>query len=114
MIRDAASVVAVDAHIVDYAFARVAVLDRPPMYVIPNGYDEDDFRGTVPADLPGVFHRAHRPAPALAAPALGRAVAGPARAAGPARGPGGTPRLADRGPSTTGRAADLAAPTRTG
>lgn len=52
MIRDAAAVVAVDAHIVDYAFSRVAVLDRPPMYVIPNGYDEDDFRGTVPADLP--------------------------------------------------------------
>jgi glycosyltransferase involved in cell wall biosynthesis len=52
MIRDAAAVVAVDAHIVDYAFSRVAVADRPPMYVIPNGYDEDDFRGTAPAALP--------------------------------------------------------------
>jgi glycosyltransferase involved in cell wall biosynthesis len=52
MLRDAAAVVAVDAHIVDYAFSRVAVADRPPMYVIPNGYDEDDFRGAVPADLP--------------------------------------------------------------
>ena len=52
MVRDAAAVVAVDAHIVDYAFSRVAVADRPPLYIIPNGYDEDDFRGTAPAALP--------------------------------------------------------------
>ena len=52
MIRDAAGVVAVDAGLVEYAFARLAPDDRPPLHVIQNGYDEDDFRGAVPAELP--------------------------------------------------------------
>jgi glycosyltransferase involved in cell wall biosynthesis len=52
MIRDAAAVVTVDAHFVDHAFARLAPDDRPPLHVIQNGYDEDDFRGAMPAELP--------------------------------------------------------------
>jgi hypothetical protein len=52
MIRDAGAVVTVDARLVDHAFARLAPDDRPPLHVIQNGYDEDDFRGTMPAELP--------------------------------------------------------------
>jgi hypothetical protein len=52
MIRDAAAVVAVDAGLVDHAFARLAPDDRPPLHVIQNGYDEDDFQGVRPAELP--------------------------------------------------------------
>jgi hypothetical protein len=52
MIRDAAAVVAVDARLVDHAFARLAPDDRPPLHVIQNGYDEDDFHGVMPAELP--------------------------------------------------------------
>ena len=52
MIRDAGAVVAVDARLVDHAFARLAPDDRPPLHVIQNGYDEDDFHGAMPAELP--------------------------------------------------------------
>jgi hypothetical protein len=52
MVADAAAVVAVDAQLVSHAFARIAAAARPPLYVIQNGYDEDDFRGAVPAQLP--------------------------------------------------------------
>jgi glycosyl transferase family 4 len=52
MIRDAAAVVTVDAHLVDHAFARLTPAERPPLHVIQNGYDEDDFHGATPAELP--------------------------------------------------------------
>lgn len=52
LIRDAAAVVTVDSRFVERAFARLARADRPALHVIQNGYDEDDFRGAVPADLP--------------------------------------------------------------
>ena len=87
MIRDAGAVVAVDARLVDHAFARLAPDDRPPLHIIQNGYDEDDFHDAMPAELPGVLDRAHRPASALAAAALGRAGARAARAAGAPRPP---------------------------
>lgn len=68
MIRDAAAVIAVDACIVTHAFARLAPDDRPPLHVIQNGYDEDDFHDTVPAELPpfsivhsGQLRRSPRP-----------------------------------------------------
>jgi hypothetical protein len=52
MIRDAGAVVAVDARLVEHAFARLAPDDRPPLHIIQNGYDEDDFHGAMPAELP--------------------------------------------------------------
>ena len=52
MIRDAAAVVTVDPHIVEHALTRIPVADHPPCHVIQNGYDEDEFRGVVPASLP--------------------------------------------------------------
>jgi hypothetical protein len=52
MIRDAAAVVAVVPHIVEQAFARLRPTDRPPLTIIQNGYDEDDFNGVRPAELP--------------------------------------------------------------
>jgi hypothetical protein len=52
MIRDAAAVVAVDPHIVEHALTRIPPADRPPCHVIQNGYDEEDFRGAMPAPLP--------------------------------------------------------------
>jgi glycosyltransferase involved in cell wall biosynthesis len=52
MIRDAAAVVAVDARLVEHAFARLPPDAWPPLHVIQNGYDEDDFRGAMPAELP--------------------------------------------------------------
>jgi glycosyltransferase involved in cell wall biosynthesis len=68
MVADAAAVVAVDARIVEHVFARIEPANRPPLYVIPNGYDEEDFHGTVPADLPpfsivhtGQLRRSPRP-----------------------------------------------------
>jgi glycosyltransferase involved in cell wall biosynthesis len=68
MIRDAAAVVAVDGRIVEHALSRIALADRPPLHVIQNGYDEDDFRDTVPAQLPpfsivhtGQLRRSPRP-----------------------------------------------------
>ena len=68
MIRDAAAVVTVDPHIIEHALARIPIADHPPSHVIQNGYDEDDFRGVVPASLPacsivhtGQLRRAPRP-----------------------------------------------------
>lgn len=68
MIRGAAAVIAVDAHIVEHAFARIVPAERPPRHVIQNGYDEDDFRGVLPANLPpfsivhtGQLRRSPRP-----------------------------------------------------
>src|SRR5215203_1679564 len=68
MIRDAAAVVAVQASLVEHALARIAPADRPPLHVIPNGYDEDDFRDALPAELPhfsivhtGQMRRSPRP-----------------------------------------------------
>jgi hypothetical protein len=52
VLADAAAVVTVDPQMVASALARVREGDRPPLYVIQNGYDEEDFEGTVPADLP--------------------------------------------------------------
>ena len=53
MVRDAAAVVAVDGRMVEHAFERLRESDRPPCHVIPNGYDEEDFRGAEPRGLPG-------------------------------------------------------------
>lgn len=68
MIRGAAAVVAVDGRIVEHALSRIVPADRPPLHVIQNGYDEDDFRGAVPAELPpfsivhtGQLRRSPRP-----------------------------------------------------
>jgi hypothetical protein len=68
MMRDAAAVVAVDARIVEHALARIPPAARPPLHVIQNGYDEDDFRGVAPAELPrfsmvhtGLLRRSPRP-----------------------------------------------------
>jgi hypothetical protein len=68
VVADAAAVVAVDARIVEHVFARMARAARPPLHVIQNGYDEDDFRGAVPAELPpfsivhtGQLRRSPRP-----------------------------------------------------
>jgi hypothetical protein len=52
LIRDAAAVVAVDPQMVHHAFERLPADDRPPLYAIQNGYDEEDFRGVPPAELP--------------------------------------------------------------
>jgi glycosyltransferase involved in cell wall biosynthesis len=68
MIRGAAAVVTVDPHLIEHALARILPADRPPVHVIQNGYDEDDFRGAVPAELPpfsivhtGQLRRSPRP-----------------------------------------------------
>jgi glycosyltransferase involved in cell wall biosynthesis len=83
LLRDAAAVVTVDARLVAQAFERIAPPDRPPCHVIQNGYDEDDFAGTLPAPLPpfsivhtGQLRRSPRPiweALAAAIQALGPA-----------------------------------------
>lgn len=52
MIRDAAAVVAVDSHIVEHAMLRLEPAERPRLHIIQNGYDEDDFRDAIPAELP--------------------------------------------------------------
>jgi glycosyltransferase involved in cell wall biosynthesis len=52
MMRDAAAVVAVDGHIVEHALSRIDPANRPPLHIIQNGYDEDDFRDAGPARLP--------------------------------------------------------------
>lgn len=68
MIRDAAAIIAVDPRMVEHALARSAPGDRPPLSIIQNGYDEDDFEGTLAAELPrfsivhaGQLRRAPRP-----------------------------------------------------
>ena len=52
MIRDAAAVVTVDPRMVEHSFGRLPAGDRPPLYAIQNGYDEEVFRGVQPAELP--------------------------------------------------------------
>jgi glycosyltransferase involved in cell wall biosynthesis len=52
VVRDAAAVVAVDAATVTHVFDRLSPAERPPLYVIQNGYDEEDFQRAVPVDLP--------------------------------------------------------------
>lgn len=52
MIRGAAAVVAVDTAIVAQALARIPQRERPPLHEIQNGYDESDFTGVEPAQLP--------------------------------------------------------------
>jgi hypothetical protein len=42
----------VDSHIVEHGFARLAPEERPPLTIIQNGYDEEDFQGVKPAELP--------------------------------------------------------------
>lgn len=68
ILRDAAAIVAVDGRMVEHALARIPPDDRPPLHLIPNGYDEDDFRGVAPAELPsfsivhtGQLRRSPRP-----------------------------------------------------
>ncbi|HYC33218.1 MAG TPA: glycosyltransferase [Gemmatimonadales bacterium] len=78
MLRRAAAVVAVDRAFVGYALDAIPAAERPPLHVIGNGYDEDDFRGTAPAELPpfSIVHTGllRQPPRALWA-ALARAVA---------------------------------------
>ncbi|HKT60533.1 MAG TPA: glycosyltransferase [Gemmatimonadales bacterium] len=51
-VADAAAVVAVDQRMVAAPFARLQEERRPPFRLIPNGYDEEDFAGTRPRELP--------------------------------------------------------------
>jgi glycosyltransferase involved in cell wall biosynthesis len=51
-IRGAAAVVAVDERMVAHALERIDPGERPPCHLIPNGYDEEDFREAAPAQLP--------------------------------------------------------------
>jgi hypothetical protein len=77
MLRDAAAVVSVDPRIVQPALDRLPPQTRPPLTVIPNGYDEADFQGLEPAELPrfSVVHTGQmRRAPGLLWDALSRAV----------------------------------------
>jgi hypothetical protein len=77
MLRDAAAVVSVDPRLVLPALDRLPPQKRPPLAVIPNGYDEADFQGLEPADLPR-FSMVHtgqmRRAPRLLWEALSRAI----------------------------------------
>jgi Glycosyl transferase 4-like domain len=68
MIRDAAAVVTVDSRFVDHVYAGIPQDDRPPLHVIRNGYDEDDFAGVEPAALPqfSIVHTGQLRQPPLA------------------------------------------------
>jgi glycosyltransferase involved in cell wall biosynthesis len=68
MIRDAAAVTAVDARFVEHVFAGIPQDDRPPLHVIRNGYDEDDFESVEPAALPrfSIVHTGQLRQPPLA------------------------------------------------
>jgi glycosyltransferase involved in cell wall biosynthesis len=68
LIQDAAAVVAVDSRFVEHAYAGILQEDRPPLHVIRNGYDEDDFEGVDPAALPqfSVVHTGQLRQPPLA------------------------------------------------
>jgi glycosyltransferase involved in cell wall biosynthesis len=67
-IRDAAAVVAVDSRFVEHVLARIPQEDRPPLHVVRNGYDEDDFEGVAPAALPSfsIVHTGQLRQPPLA------------------------------------------------
>jgi glycosyltransferase involved in cell wall biosynthesis len=68
VIQDAAAVVAVDSRFVDHAYERIPQEDRPPLQVIRNGYDDDDFAGVTPAELPpfSIVHTGQLRQPPLA------------------------------------------------
>ena len=68
MIRDAAAVVAVDSRFVEHVYAGIPQEERPPLHVIRNGYDEDDFEGVEPAALPrfSIVHTGQLRQPPLA------------------------------------------------
>jgi glycosyltransferase involved in cell wall biosynthesis len=68
MIRDAAAVVAVDSRFVEHVYAGIPREDRPPLHVIRNGYDEEDFEGVQPAALPqfSIVHTGQMRQPPLA------------------------------------------------
>jgi glycosyltransferase involved in cell wall biosynthesis len=77
MIRDAAAVVSVDARFVEHVYTGIPQEDRPPLHVIRNGYDEDDFEGVEPAALPqfSIVHTGQLRQPPLALwEALGHAL----------------------------------------
>ena len=52
MVTDAAAVVTVATHMIEGVCGGLPEGERPPVQVIPNGYDEDDFRGASPPRLP--------------------------------------------------------------
>jgi glycosyltransferase involved in cell wall biosynthesis len=52
VLAGAASVVTVDRSMVGLALERLPRTEQPPVHVIPNGYDEDDFQDTPAAELP--------------------------------------------------------------
>jgi glycosyltransferase involved in cell wall biosynthesis len=52
VMADAAAVTAVDHRMVAGPLARVPTSRRPPFHLIPNGYDEEDFAGARPRELP--------------------------------------------------------------
>jgi hypothetical protein len=52
VVAGADGVVAVDPAVVAHVLARLPAPVRPPLHVIQNGYDEADFRGATPAELP--------------------------------------------------------------
>jgi hypothetical protein len=52
MMADAAAVVAVDGRMVADAIERLPEHRRPPVHLIPNGYDEADFAAARPRELP--------------------------------------------------------------
>jgi Glycosyl transferase 4-like domain len=68
MIRDAAAVVTVEPRFVEHALAGIPQEDQPPLHVIRNGYDEDDFEGVAPAALPqfSIVHTGQLRQPPLA------------------------------------------------
>jgi glycosyltransferase involved in cell wall biosynthesis len=77
VIRDAAAVVAVDSRFVEHVYPGIPPEERPPLHVIRNGYDEDDFEGVEPAALPrfSIVHTGQLRQPPLALwQALGHAL----------------------------------------
>lgn len=52
MLRDAAAVVTVATHMVARAIERLPDRSRPPLHLIPNGYDEEDFQSPPARELP--------------------------------------------------------------
>jgi glycosyltransferase involved in cell wall biosynthesis len=52
MVTDAAAVVMVARHMIEGVAGGLRERERPPVHVIPNGYDEEDFRGASPPRLP--------------------------------------------------------------
>ncbi len=52
VVAEAAAVVAVDPGLLDHVLAALPRDLRPPLHVIQNGYDEEDFLSARPADLP--------------------------------------------------------------